>query len=131
MTVLVHGEDEHRRAVELTEALFGGGELSRFDPERLEDALSSAMSVEAKDGDTYAALLVGTELAKSNSDAQRLAASGSLSANDRPIEDIFASPVRGGLPGRPAARPAPRPAHPRSGHPPLIRLHFAGSAVVV
>jgi len=92
MTVLVHGEDEHRRAVELTEALFGGGELSRFDPERLEDALSSARSVEAKDGDTYAALLVGTELAKSNSDAQRLAASGSLSANDRPITDIFASP---------------------------------------
>ena len=92
MTVLVHGEDEYRRAVELTEALFGGGELSRFDPERLEDALSSAKSVEAKDGDTYAALLVGTELAKSNSDAQRLAAAGSLSANDRPIEDIFASP---------------------------------------
>jgi tyrosyl-tRNA synthetase len=92
MTVLVHGEDEHGRAVELTEALFGGGELSRFDPERLEDALSSARSVEAKDGDTYAALLVGTELAKSNSDAQRLAASGSLSANDRPITDIFASP---------------------------------------
>ena len=75
MTVLVHGEEEHRRAVELTEALFGGGELSRFDPERLEDALSSAKSVEAKDGDTFAALLVGTELAKSNSDAQRLAPS--------------------------------------------------------
>jgi len=93
MTVLVHGEDEYARAVELTDALFGGGELSRFDPARLEDALSSAKSVEAKDGDTYAALLVATELAKSNSDAQRLAASGGVSANDRPIEDIFAQPT--------------------------------------
>jgi tyrosyl-tRNA synthetase len=93
MTVLLHGEEEYRRAVELTEALFGGGPLSQFDPARLEDALSSAKSVQATEGDTYAALLVGTELAKSNSDAQRLAAAGSLSANDRPIEDIFASPA--------------------------------------
>ncbi len=96
MTVMVHGEVAWRQAVELSEALFGGGGLARFGGAELEDALASAPAYTLPAGGelpTYAELLVATGLARSNSDAQRLAAGGGLRANDRPVADVFARPA--------------------------------------
>src|SRR5919206_4099466 len=48
MTVMVHGEAEWRRAVEISEALFGKGRLADVDPERLEVALEAAPTVRVR-----------------------------------------------------------------------------------
>jgi tyrosyl-tRNA synthetase len=90
MTVMVHGDQEWRRAVEVSEALFGKGRLGELDPKRLEVALEAAPTVRLGAGieRSYAALMVETGLAKSTSEAARLAAGGGVYANDDKIEDV-------------------------------------------
>jgi tyrosyl-tRNA synthetase len=97
MTVMVHGEAEWRRAVEVSEALFGRGRLSELDPGRLEIALEAAPTVRLEGGavPTFAALMVETGLAKSTSEARNLAAGGGVYANDDRIEDVTAEPADG------------------------------------
>jgi tyrosyl-tRNA synthetase len=94
MTVMVHGEAEWRRAVEVSEALFGKGRLADVDPARLEVALEAAPTVRLGAGDTptFAALMVETGLAKSTSEAARLASGGGVYANDERIEDVTVAP---------------------------------------
>jgi tyrosyl-tRNA synthetase len=94
MTVMVHGESEWRRAVEVSEALFGKGRLADVDPGRLEVALEAAPTVRLGAGDTptFAALMVETGLAKSTSEAARLASGGGVYANDERIEDVTVAP---------------------------------------
>jgi tyrosyl-tRNA synthetase len=95
MTVMVHGEQEWRRAVEVSAALFGKGRLGDLDPRRLEVALEAAPTVrlEAAGERSYAALMVETGLAKSTSEAARLAAGGGVYANDDRIEDVTQAPA--------------------------------------
>jgi tyrosyl-tRNA synthetase len=90
MTVMVHGDQEWRRAVEVSEALFGKGRLGELDPKRLEVALEAAPTVRLGAGieRSYAALMVETGLAKSTSEAARLAAGGGVYANDDKVEDV-------------------------------------------
>ena len=94
MTVMVHGDQEWRRAVEVSEALFGKGRLGDLEPERLEVALEAAPTVRLGAGieRSYAALMVETGLAKSTSEAARLAAGGGVYANDDRLEDVTAAP---------------------------------------
>jgi tyrosyl-tRNA synthetase len=94
MTVMVHGESEWRRAVEVSEALFGKGRLADVDPARLEVALEAAPTVRLGAGDTptLASLMVETGLAKSTSEAARLASGGGVYANDERIEDVTVAP---------------------------------------
>jgi tyrosyl-tRNA synthetase len=94
MTVMVHGDQEWRRAVEVSEALFGKGRLGELDPKRLEVALEAAPTVRlgADIERTYAALMVETGLVKSTSEAARLAAGGGVYANDDKIEDVSVVP---------------------------------------
>jgi tyrosyl-tRNA synthetase len=94
MTVMVHGDQEWRRAVEVSEALFGKGRLGDLEPERLEVALEAAPTVRLGAGieRSYAALMVETGLAKSTSEAARLAAGGGVYANDDKIEDVSVTP---------------------------------------
>jgi tyrosyl-tRNA synthetase len=95
MTVMVHGEQEWRRAVEVSAALFGKGRLGDLDPRRLEVALEAAPTVrlDAAGERSYAALMVETGLAKSTSEAARLAAGGGVYANDDRIEDVTQPPA--------------------------------------
>ncbi len=97
MTVMVHGEAEWRRAVEVSEALFGRGRLSDLDPARLETALEAAPTLRLRGGEmpTFAALMVETGLAKSTSEAARLAAGGGVYANDDRLEEVTAQPGDG------------------------------------
>ena len=101
MTVMVHGEAEWRRAVEVSEALFGRGRLSELEPARLEVALEAAPTLRLEGGEvpTYAALMVETGLAKSTSEAARLAAGGGVYANDDRVEDVTAPPAEGAFLG--------------------------------
>jgi tyrosyl-tRNA synthetase len=94
MTVMVHGDQEWRRAVEVSEALFGKGRMGDLEPERLEVALEAAPTVRLGAGieRSYAALMVETGLAKSTSEAARLAAGGGVYANDDKIEDVSITP---------------------------------------
>ena len=94
MTVMVHGDQEWRRAVEVSEALFGKGRLGDLEPERLEVALEAAPTVRLGAGieRSYAALMVETGLAKSTSEAARLAAGGGVYANDDKIDDVSVTP---------------------------------------
>ena len=91
---MVHGEAEWRRAVEVSEALFGRGRLSEVDPSRLEVALEAAPTLRLEGGEppSYAALMVETGLAKSTSEAARLASGGGVYANDERIEDVTVAP---------------------------------------
>ena len=94
MTVMVHGDQEWRRAVEVSDALFGKGRLGELDPGRLEVALEAAPTVRLDAGNkrSYATLMVETGLAKSTSEAARLAAGGGVYANDDKIEDVSVTP---------------------------------------
>jgi tyrosyl-tRNA synthetase len=94
MTVMVHGDGEWRRAIEVSEALFGRGRLSEVDPDRLEVALEAAPTVRLAGAETpsFAALMVEAGLAKSTSEAARLAAGGGVYANDDRLEDVTAAP---------------------------------------
>jgi tyrosyl-tRNA synthetase len=95
MTVMVHGEQEYARAVEVSEALFGRGPVAALEPELLERALEAAPTVHidpAGDVPSYAALMVETGLAKSTSEASRLVAGGGVYANDDRLEDAFGTP---------------------------------------
>jgi tyrosyl-tRNA synthetase len=100
MTVLVHGEEECRIAMEITEALFGSGDLAGLDAARLERALEEAPSLRiepAAELPSYAALLVGTGLASSNGEASRLVQGGGVYANDARVTDPHARPAAGDL----------------------------------
>jgi tyrosyl-tRNA synthetase len=95
MTAMVHGEREWQRAVEVSEALFGKGRLDELEPARLESALEAAPTVRLAAGaepPSYAQLMVETGLAKSTSEAARLAAGGGVYANDDRIDDVTAAP---------------------------------------
>lgn len=95
MTSLVHGDEECARAIEVSEALFGSGAVGELDPNRLERALESAPTVHLDSGTeppAYAELLVQTGLARSISDAARLAAGGGVYANDARVADVQARP---------------------------------------
>jgi tyrosyl-tRNA synthetase len=95
MTVMVHGDGEWQRAVEISEALFGKGRLSDLDPARLEVALEAAPTLRLAAGadlPSYALLMVETGLAKSTSEAARLAAGGGVYANDDRVEEVTSVP---------------------------------------
>ena len=95
MTVMVHGEVEWQRAVAVSDALFGKASLADVDPAGLEVALEAAPTVRvaaAGEVPTYAALMVETGLARSTSEAARLAAGGGVYANDGRVEDVTQSP---------------------------------------
>jgi tyrosyl-tRNA synthetase len=98
MTLLVHGERETRRALQLTEALFGRGRLEELDPGLLEQALDQAPSTRidaAGAAPSIAQLLVAVGLTRSISEGNRLVASGGVYANDRRVADASEPPADG------------------------------------
>ena len=98
VTTLVHGEQECRVAMDITEALFGRGDIASLDAARLERALEEAPSMRidpAAETPTYTALLAGTGLAQSNGEAARLIKGGGIYANDGRVQDPQARPEPG------------------------------------
>jgi tyrosyl-tRNA synthetase len=98
VTTLVHGEQQCRVAMDITEALFGRGDIASLDATQLERALEEAPSMRidpAVETPTYTALLAGTGLAQSNGEAARLIKGGGIYANDARVSDPHARPEAG------------------------------------
>ncbi len=93
LTALVHGDEDVRRSVAASEALFGSGDLHDLDEGALAAALAElprmAMPEELP---PVLDLLVGTGLASSRSDARRTVAEGGAYLNNRRISDPAAVP---------------------------------------
>ncbi len=88
LTRLVHGDEQHARAVAVTDALFGTLSLAEIPVADLVAALEGAptMAVDpAAAIPTYTDLLVGTGLASSRGAARRLVEGGGVSVNDARI----------------------------------------------
>ena len=88
LTGLLHGEEEARRAVAASQAIFGQGDLRELDVTTLERAASALPRI-SLDGQlpSLTDLLVSTGLARSRSDARRVVAEGGAYLNNARIGD--------------------------------------------
>ena len=85
LTSLVHGEEEAKKAKEVSYALFSGeGDESNMPSTEL------ALSDIPEEGMTVADILTATKLAKSRSEARRLVEQGGISIDGEKVEDVFA-----------------------------------------
>jgi tyrosyl-tRNA synthetase len=97
LTTLVHGEQETRRAVDASRALFGAGELRELDAETVAAAVAelSRASLPAGDGlPSVVDLLVAIGLVDSRGAAKRVIAEGGAYLNNQKVTDAAATPSR-------------------------------------
>jgi tyrosyl-tRNA synthetase len=91
LTSLVHGEEETRRAVAASQALFGRGSLGELDPATLRAALSEAGLVSVTTPlPPVAALLKESGLVGSLNEARRTIAEGGAYVNNERVTDVAA-----------------------------------------
>ncbi|SDM86208.1 tyrosyl-tRNA synthetase [Allokutzneria albata] len=88
-TTLVHGEDETRRVIAASQALFGRGEIRELDEATLKAAMSEAPtgSVRLTDEPTIVDLLVASGLSPSKGAARRTVNEGGAYVNNEKIAD--------------------------------------------
>jgi tyrosyl-tRNA synthetase len=98
LTALLHGDDEARRAVAASQAIFGQGELRELDVAALE-SVAAALPGATLDGEMPGAaeLLVRTGLARSRSDARRVVAEGGAYLNNVRVSEAEQVPAEGDL----------------------------------
>jgi tyrosyl-tRNA synthetase len=98
LTALLHGDDEARRAVAASQAIFGQGELRELDVAALE-SVAAALPGATLDGEmpAVAELLVRTGLARSRSDARRVVAEGGAYLNNVRVSEAEQVPAEGDL----------------------------------
>ncbi|MUL42752.1 tyrosine--tRNA ligase [Streptomonospora sp. PA3] len=94
MTTLVHGEEECRKAVEASRALFGQGDLAGLDERTLGAAIAEVPNVtpagSAADLPPVVDLLAGTGLVASKSAARRTIQEGGAYVNNAKVTDVEA-----------------------------------------
>ena len=91
LTTLVHGEQECRRVVAASRALFGQGDLQGLDERTLGAALSEAPHVQVRGAlPPVAELLAEVALVKSRSEARRVISQGGAYVNNRKVDDVDA-----------------------------------------
>ncbi|MFB9907889.1 tyrosine--tRNA ligase [Allokutzneria oryzae] len=98
-TTLVHGEDETRRVIAASQALFGRGEIRELDAATLKAAMSEAPTgtVRLADEPTIVDLLVASGLAPSKGAARRTVNEGGAYVNNEKIADEAWQPTRDDL----------------------------------
>ncbi|GAA4848924.1 tyrosine--tRNA ligase [Saccharopolyspora rosea] len=96
LTTLVHGEDQTRKVVAASQALFGRGELAELDEPTLEAAMAEVPTAEVRlaDGPTIVDLLVETGLVAGKSAARRTVKEGGAYVNNGKIADEDWSPSK-------------------------------------
>ncbi|GDY30967.1 tyrosine--tRNA ligase [Gandjariella thermophila] len=96
LTTMVHGEQETRRVIAASQALFGRGELRDLDPGTLDAAMAEAptASVRMADQPTIVDLLVSTGLAPSRGAARRTVNEGGAYVNNEKVADESWQPRR-------------------------------------
>jgi tyrosyl-tRNA synthetase len=97
MTTLVHGEDQCRKVVAASRALFGQGELSELDPVTLAAALAQLPGTTVAKPASIAELLAATGIVPSRSAGRRAVAEGGAYLNNRKIEAEDYVPTEGDL----------------------------------
>lgn len=104
VTKLVHGEQQLQKALQASEALFGGGDLSQIDLPTLLSATQSAPTVEfasAADVPALAALMVAAGLCPSKGQAnQMITAGGVYINNERAADPTFKPSAQNFLHGK-------------------------------
>jgi tyrosyl-tRNA synthetase len=92
LTALVHGEEEARRVIAASQALFGRGALDALDPDTLRAALEEAGLVEVR-GEIpgVATLLRDSGLVASLNEARRAIAEGGAYVNNERVSDLDAA----------------------------------------
>ena len=91
LTTLVHGEQECRRVVAASRALFGQGDLQGLDERTLGAALAEAPHVQVHgELPPVAELLAEVALVKSRSEARRVISQGGAYVNNRKVDDVDA-----------------------------------------
>ncbi|MDA0567545.1 tyrosine--tRNA ligase [Streptomonospora sp. S1-112] len=97
LTTLVHGEEECRKVIDASRALFGQGELASLDARTLGAALAAVPSVPVAGGAAalppVVDLLVGTGLVASKSAARRAIQEGGAYLNNAKVTDVEAVPA--------------------------------------
>jgi len=94
ITTLVHGEQETRRAIAASQALFGGSDLAEVDERTLAAAVAEVPSVQVPAGDlpTVVDLMAELGIVPSKSAARRAIAEGGAYLNNRKVTSEDAVP---------------------------------------
>jgi tyrosyl-tRNA synthetase len=98
LTALVHGEEETRRAIAASQALFGRSDLADVDERTLAAAINEVphaqIFAESRSGDlpTVADLITEVKIVPSKSAARRAIAEGGAYLNNRKVTDVGAVP---------------------------------------
>jgi tyrosyl-tRNA synthetase len=87
LTALLHGEEEARRAIAASQAIFGQGELRDLDAATLSGVAESLPRGTVDAGASVIDLLLATGQVRSRSDARRLAADGGVYVNNQRVTD--------------------------------------------
>ncbi|MEV4733440.1 tyrosine--tRNA ligase [Saccharopolyspora sp. NPDC049426] len=84
LTTLVHGEDQTRKVIAASQALFGRGEIAELDEATLDSAMAAVPQAEVRlaDGPTIVDLLVETGLANGKGAARRTIKEGGAYVNN-------------------------------------------------
>jgi tyrosyl-tRNA synthetase len=91
LTTLVHGEEEARKVVAASQALFGRGSLDDLDPETLRAALAEAGLIEVRgEIPDVAGLLRDSGLVPSLKEARRVITEGGAYVNNERVSDVHA-----------------------------------------
>ena len=93
LTALVHGEEECRKVIEASQALFGRADLSALDARTLDAALAEVPKAEVPavgDGVPVVDLLADTGLVPSKSAARRAVQEGGAYLNNTKVTDVEA-----------------------------------------
>jgi tyrosyl-tRNA synthetase len=103
LTTLVHGEEECRRAVAASQALFGRSDLAEVDERTLAAAVAEVPSVQVFAENSRGALpavadlMTEVKIVPSKSAARRAIAEGGAYLNNQKVTDVGAVPGRGEL----------------------------------
>jgi len=87
LTRTVHGEEELKKALHVTEALFSG-EIRDLDVEEIEMGIAHLTSIDSETDLPLLEALIGLELVKSKREARELISSNAITVNGEKISDL-------------------------------------------
>ncbi len=82
----LHGEEEYKKAVQISEALFGG-DLSGLSAEDIMQCAKQVPNIEVEEGTTLIDLLTGAKICSSRREAREMLGAGAISINNERHSD--------------------------------------------
>ena len=82
----LHGEEEYKKAVQISEALFGG-DLSGLSAEDIMQCAKQVPNIKVEEGTTLIDLLTGAKICSSRREAREMMAAGAISINNERHSD--------------------------------------------